>query len=57
MRIIPETDNRQDWPRLVAQTVNELVRRSNAQTGSGSLRFDGGSSAVNGFFVMDGGSA
>lgn len=26
MRTVPETSNRQDWPRLVAQTVNALVR-------------------------------
>ena len=28
MRPIPESSNRQDWPRLVAATVNALVRRS-----------------------------
>lgn len=26
-RAIPETDNRSDWPRLVAQMVNDLARR------------------------------
>ena len=28
MRVVPETFNRQDWPRLVAKTVNALVGRS-----------------------------
>jgi hypothetical protein len=28
VRIIPETANRDDWPRLVAQVVNALVRNS-----------------------------
>jgi len=27
VRFIPETANRSDWPRLVAQIVNGLVRR------------------------------
>lgn len=27
MRTVPETANRQDWPRLVAQTLNEAGRR------------------------------
>lgn len=27
MRTIPETANRADWPRLVAQAVNGLLRR------------------------------
>lgn len=27
MRTIPETANRQDWPRLVSAIVNGLVRR------------------------------
>ena len=28
MRFVPESDNRSDWPRLIAQTVNALVRRN-----------------------------
>lgn len=28
MRFVPESDKRPDWPRLVAQTVNALVRRN-----------------------------
>jgi hypothetical protein len=28
MRFIPETGNRPDWPRLVAQTVNRLINGS-----------------------------
>lgn len=28
MRFIPETGNRPDWPRLVAQTVNRLINRT-----------------------------
>jgi hypothetical protein len=56
VRIIPETANRDDWPRLVAQTVNALVRRVPASSG-GALTFDGGSEADEGFFVMDGGGA
>ena len=26
MRTVPETNNRQDWPRLVAQNINEAAR-------------------------------
>ena len=29
MRFLPETSDRADWPRLVAQVVNALVRRDN----------------------------
>jgi len=54
-RQIPETYRNQDWPRLVAQTVNELARVNNKA--KGGLRFDGGSATVDGFFQMDGGSA
>jgi hypothetical protein len=28
VRFLPETADRADWPRLVAQTVNALVRRN-----------------------------
>ena len=30
MKVIPETANRSDWPRLVAAGVNELDRRAKA---------------------------
>ena len=33
MRFVPESDNRSDWPRLVAQTVNALVRNSGSGGG------------------------
>lgn len=55
MRTIPETYNRQDWPRLVAQTVNALVR---APGGGSTLELDGGSaSGPDGSIVIDGGGA
>jgi hypothetical protein len=41
VRIIPETANRDDWPRLVAQTVNALVRRPTGVSGL-TLELDGG---------------
>jgi hypothetical protein len=56
MRVIPETFNRQDWPRLVAQTVNTLARESR-KGDTGGLRFDGGTSSGDEFFMMDGGGA
>lgn len=34
MRFIPETFNRQDWPRLVSQTVNRLVEFAQNSTGT-----------------------
>lgn len=32
-RVIPETDNRSDWPRLVAMAVNDLLRRMTTAEG------------------------
>lgn len=37
MRIVPETYNRQDWPRLIAQTVNLIIDRLQVAVGSYSM--------------------
>lgn len=37
MRYLPETYNRQDWPRLVAQTVNFILDRLQQAVGSYSM--------------------
>lgn len=29
MRFLPESNNRADWPRLVARAVNALINRTN----------------------------
>lgn len=61
MRFIPETANRQDWPRLVAQALNEVQRKVEAPaaavTGSGSFTLDDGTASSSGVFVMDDGAA
>lgn len=61
MRIIPETANRQDWPRLVASALNEVQRNvaalSGGVTGSGSFTLDDGTATAGGVFVLDDGAA
>ena len=38
MRTVPETNNRQDWPRLVAQASNEAQNRIAAlEAGGGGI--------------------
>jgi hypothetical protein len=37
VRFLPETYNRQDWPRLVAQTVNLIIDRLQQAVGSYSM--------------------
>lgn len=57
MRVIPETYRNQDWPRLVAKTVNALVRNSGGGGGL-SLELDGGDvSGSDGSIEVDGGGA
>lgn len=61
MRVVPETSNRADWPRLVAQSVNDSQRRLDALGAVVSMAFaiDGGSATSTGTATtaVDGGSA
>lgn len=60
MRLIPESANRQDWPRLVKDTVNALVVAVRAIQANPaiSLELDGGDAAGSaGDITVDGGGA
>lgn len=62
MRFIPESSNRQDWPRLVAKALNETQRKVEALTGSGAtgssaFTLDDGTSTTDGAFVINDGGA
>jgi hypothetical protein len=58
---IPETDQRPDWPRLVARKVNGLESRvlqlSGGVSGSGSFSLDDGTATASGVFSFDEGGA
>jgi len=57
VRFLPETADRADWPRLVAQAVNALIRNQDAGGGT-SLELDGGDvSGPDGSIEVDGGGA
>ena len=61
-RIIPETANRQDWPRLVARRVNEHDReiaalQAGGGGGSGTFDLDDGTATAGGVFTFDDGGA
>lgn len=48
IRIVPETYNRDDWPRLIAQAINRLIVRQEECCASGSaLEMDGGDASGN----------
>ena len=56
-RRVPETFNRDDWPRLVAQAVNANIAAIEAG-GSTSLELDGGDAGgSDGSVMIDGGGA
>jgi len=59
VKFIPETANRQDWPRLVAQALNETQRKVEALggAGTGSFTLDDGTASAGGVFVLDDGAA
>jgi hypothetical protein len=58
---LPETAQRQDWPRLVARKVNGLENRvsqlSGGVIGSGSFSLDDGTATADGVFSFDEGGA
>ena len=58
---IPETANRQDWPRLVAQALNEVQRKvavtPTGTVGSGAFTLDDGTASAGGAFVINDGAA
>lgn len=61
-RVVPETANRQDWPRLVAGAANDAQRRIallEATPAGATLDLDGGNVAgISGSsFDFDGGGA
>jgi hypothetical protein len=52
IRNVPESFNREDWPRLVAQAVNALARRpAGGAPASGSFEIDDNT----GMFLLDDG--
>lgn len=59
-RFLPESAQRDDWPRLVAQIVNRLVRKQDECCAGGgfSMEMDGGDAGgSDGSLEIDGGGA